>query len=128
VDAIFIEKLRVKARVGVYPREQAALQTLEMDVQFGLPDHAAQNDALSDTIDYALVIDRIRDALLAQHFQLLESLVEHLVALLFREFSMPWIKMRVAKLGVMKEVARVGVEVQRTRTASPEPVRDSTTK
>ena len=42
MDFIFIEELRVSARVGIYPRERVAAQTLELNLTFGVPDAAAE--------------------------------------------------------------------------------------
>ena len=53
MDFIFIEELRVDAHVGIYPREQVAAQTIEINLTFGVPDEAAQDDDIAKTIDYA---------------------------------------------------------------------------
>ncbi|TVO51880.1 MULTISPECIES: dihydroneopterin aldolase [Denitromonas] len=113
MDFIFIEELRVEARVGIYPRERVASQTVELNLTFGVPDAAAERDDIADTIDYAQVIERIREELSARHFNLIETLGEFVVALLFNEFNAPWVKLRIAKIGVMKGVRRVGVFIQR---------------
>lgn len=115
MDFIFIEELRVGARVGIYPRERVASQTVELNLTFGVPDAAAERDDIADTIDYAQVIARIREELAARHFNLIETLGEYVVALLFNEFNAPWVKLRIAKIGVMKGVRRVGVFIQRGR-------------
>lgn len=113
MDFIFIDDLRVDANVGVYPRERAAPQTLQIDLTFGVPDEAAAQDNLGDTIDYAQVITRIRQELADQRFNLLETLGEHIVALLLNEFGAPWVRLSVAKVGIMKGVKRVGVFIER---------------
>lgn len=115
MDFIFIEELRVEAQVGIYPRERVAAQTVELNLTFGVPDAAAERDDIADTIDYAQVIARIREELAARHFNLIETLGEFVVALLFNEFNAPWVKLRIAKIGVMKGVRRVGVFIQRGR-------------
>lgn len=115
MDFIFIEELRVEARVGIYPRERVASQPVELNLTFGVPDAAAERDDIADTIDYAQVIARIREELAARHFNLIETLGEYVVALLFNEFNAPWVKLRIAKIGVMKGVRRVGVFIQRGR-------------
>ncbi len=115
MDFIFIEELRVDAHVGVYPREQVTRQPLELELTFGVPDAAAARDSLEDTVDYAKVVERIRAELSQRHFNLLETLGEFVVSLLFDEFKVPWVKLRVAKIGVMKGVRRVGVFIQRGR-------------
>lgn len=121
MDFIFIEELRVEAWVGVYQREKQAAQILELEMTFGVPDSAAQNDDLADTIDYSVVIERIRSELAVRHFNLIESLGEFVVKLLFDEFGAPWVKIRIAKIGVMKGVRRVGVFIQRGRDGAAMP-------
>ena len=113
MDFIFIEELRVQAWIGIYPREKAIPQTVELNLTFGVPDSAAEHDDIADTIDYAEVIARIRQELSDRHFNLIETLGEFVVALLFDEFRAPWVKIRIAKIGVMKGVRRVGVYIQR---------------
>jgi len=115
MDFIFIEDLRVDAWVGIYQREKAAPQGLQIDLTFGVPDAAAQKDDIADTIDYAVVIARIRAELQEKKFNLLETLGEHIVALMFDEFRAPWVKISIAKAGIMKGVKRVGVFIERGR-------------
>lgn len=116
MDFIFIEELRVKAWVGIYAREKSGPQTVELNLTFlGVPDSAAEHDDIADTIDYAVVTARIRHELSERHFNLIESLGEFVVNMLFEEFGAPWVKLKVAKIGVMKNVRRVGVHIQRSR-------------
>ncbi len=121
MDFIFIEELRVQAWVGVYSREKVAPQTVELNLTFGVPDSAAEHDDLADTIDYAVVIERIRKELSERHFNLIETLGEFVVNLLFEEFGAPWVKIRIAKIGVMQGVRRVGVFIQRGRDGASLP-------
>ncbi|MCK9284472.1 MAG: dihydroneopterin aldolase [Rhodocyclaceae bacterium] len=115
MDFIFIEDLRVEAHVGIYGREKAAPQTLEVSLTFGVPDEAALDDDIAKTIDYAVVIERIRRELAARHFNLLETLGEYIIALMLDEFGAPWVKISIAKIGIMKGVRRVGVQIERSR-------------
>lgn len=116
MDFIFIEELRVEANVGIYPRERVAPQTIEINLTFGVPDEAAQDDDIAKTIDYAEVIGRIRQELAARHFNLLETLGEYVIGLMLNDFKAPWVKISIAKIGVMKGVRRVGVQIERART------------
>jgi dihydroneopterin aldolase len=115
MDFIFIEEMRVKAWVGIYEREKTGPQTVELNLTFGVPEAAAEHDDIADTIDYAVVTARIRRELGERHFNLIESLGEFVVNLLFEEFGAPWVKLKVGKIGVMKDVRRVGVHIQRSR-------------
>jgi len=115
MDFIFIEELRVKAWVGIYEREKTGPQVVELNLTFGVPEAATTHDDIADTIDYAVVTARIRQELAERHFNLIESLGEFIVNLLFDEFRAPWVKLKLAKIGVMKDVRRVGVFIQRSR-------------
>jgi dihydroneopterin aldolase len=115
MDFIFIEDMRVEAHVGIYDRERAAAQTLDLSLTFGVPDEAAQDDDIAKTIDYAVVIERIRAELAARHFNLLETLGEFVIGLLLDEFRAPWVKVSIAKVGIARGVKRVGVQIERAR-------------
>jgi dihydroneopterin aldolase len=115
MDFIFIDDMRVDAHVGIFEREKAAAQTLEISLTFGVPDAAAQDDDIDKTIRYDAVIERIRAELAARHFNLLETLGEYVIGLLLNEFGAPWVKISIAKMGIMKGVRRVGVQIERSR-------------
>ena len=115
MDFIFIDDMRVEAHVGIFEREKAAPQTLEISLTFGVPDEAARDDDIDKTIRYDAVIERIRGELATRHFNLLETLGEYVIGLLLNEFGAPWVKIRIAKMGIMKDVRRVGVQIERSR-------------
>ncbi|MCE9570840.1 MAG: dihydroneopterin aldolase [Rhodocyclales bacterium] len=115
MDFIFIDDMRVEAHVGIFEREKAAPQTLEISLTFGVPDEAAQDDDIDKTIRYDAVIDRIRAELSTHHFNLLETLGEYVIGLLLNEFGAPWVRISIAKMGIMKGVRRVGVQIERSR-------------
>ncbi len=121
MDFIFIDAFRIQTRIGIYPREQAAPQTVELDIRFGVPEQAAHRDRIADTINYATVMSRIEQTLSERHFNLLESLGEFIIDLLFTEFRTPWVRLRLAKIGIMKSVKRVGVVLQRAQQGAAIP-------
>jgi dihydroneopterin aldolase len=114
MDTIFIEALRLKTWVGLYPREKAMPQDVTLDIQIGTSTTLAGNsDDIRDTIDYANVASRLRAELGSRHFNLLESLAEFVATLVLREFSAQWVRVSVAKPGIMKDAKRVGVTILR---------------
>ena len=115
MDFIFIDEMRVEAHVGIFEREKVAPQTLEISLTFGVPDEAAADDDINKTIRYDEVIKRIRSELAERQFNLLETLGEFVIALLLNEFGAPWVKISVAKMGIMKGVRRVGVQIERSK-------------
>lgn len=114
MDVIFIEEFRIDTLVGVYEWERKVPQTIQFDIQIGIPGpDAAQSDELDDTIDYGEVVARIRDSLAENHFLLLERLVEHVADIIIGEFGAPWCRVSVAKLNLIRGVARLGVCIER---------------
>ena len=116
MDIIFIESLRVDTQIGIYPREKALPQTVELDLRIGhATAGAGASDDIRDTVDYAKVVDRLRADLAARHFNLLEALAEHVATLVLEEFRATWVRVSLAKLGMMRGVKRVGIIIERGR-------------
>ena len=113
MDFIFIEEMRVEAHVGIYAREQAAPQTLDISLTFGVPDEAAQDDDIAKTIDYAVVITRIRAELAERQFNLRETLGEYVIGLILDEFGAPWVKVSVTKFAIVPGIKELGITIER---------------
>lgn len=115
MDIIFIDELRVATWIGIYPREKAMAQTVEISLQIGVSTASAgASDDIRDTVDYAVVVERLRADLAASHFNLLEALAEHVATYLLETFAVNWVRISVAKLGMMPNVKRVGVIIERS--------------
>ena len=118
MDHIFIREFRVDAWVGIYEWEKLRPQTIEMDLEIGLPGgEAGATDRIEDTVHYGHVVDRVRAELAECHFGLLEKLAEHVAGLVTGEFKAPWVRLSVAKLGHVRGVRKVGVTIERHRKA-----------
>jgi dihydroneopterin aldolase len=114
LDTIFIRALRVQAWIGLYRHEKAAQQTIEIDLDIGVPgEKVFRTGKVADTIDYAVVADRIRALLAKERFGLVETLAEKIAALILADFSAPRVRVSIAKLGVLRDAQRVGVVVER---------------
>lgn len=116
MDTIFIREFRVDAWVGIYEWEKQRPQTLEMEIEIGIPGSAAgRSDNIHDTVHYGEVVERIAADLAARRFKLLEALAEHVCAVLTADFKAPWVRVSVAKLGHIRNVRKVGVILERRR-------------
>ena len=74
MDIIFIEELCAETWIGIYPREKAMAQTVEISLQIGVSTASAgASDDIRDTVDYAVVVERLRADMAASHFNVLES-------------------------------------------------------
>ena len=114
MDIIFIDDLRIQTLIGIYPRERAIPQTLEISLQIGTQSgKAGESEDLGDTVDYAAVVERVKAELASRHFLLLETLAEHIAALLLADFGACWVRVCVAKIGMIRNVRRAGVIIER---------------
>lgn len=119
MDFIFIKDLRLPVRIGIYEHEQHLPQMATLDLKIGLPSKSMfHTDMIEDTIDYAQVVTRIRALGISRHFGLVEYFADRIAAILIDEFGAPWIKVRVAKVGVISDAGFVGVSIQRRRPSS----------
>lgn len=114
MDIIFIEDFRLQANIGIYAREGVMAQTIELSLQIGLSTASAgASDDIRDTIDYAKVVERLRGELESRRFGLLEKLAEFVATLVLEESQASWIRVSVAKLGMIRGVKKVGVIIER---------------
>jgi 7,8-dihydroneopterin aldolase/epimerase/oxygenase len=113
MDTIFISDFRLEMLIGVYEWERRVPQTVQLDLEFGLPPQTKRSDKIAETIDYSKVVARIQQSLAENRFLLVEALAEHIAQLVMREFGSPWVRASVTKLGALKGVKRLGVTIER---------------
>src|SRR4051794_4004285 len=116
MDIIFLQELKVKTLIGIYPWERDVAQTIQLDLEIALPtSHACLTDNFEDALDYALIVQRINEVLSQKHFNLLEALAEHIAQIVLVEFGSPWTKISVAKLDAIPGVKKLGIRIERRR-------------
>ena len=114
MDIVFLEEIKLDIIIGIYEWERKVPQTIRIDIDIGLPhSRAGETDNIADTIDYGEVMARIRQTAAERHFLLVEALAEHIAALIRTEFGAPWVKVSVAKLGMLRGVKRLGIVIER---------------
>jgi dihydroneopterin aldolase len=114
MDIIFVSELKIETLIGIYEWEQKVPQTIQLDLEIGLPGgHAANSDDIADTIDYSRIVGRIEQLFKEQHFSLLEKAAETIAEIITREFKAPWVKISIAKLGALRNVKKLGVTIER---------------
>ncbi|MDH5479362.1 MAG: dihydroneopterin aldolase [Nitrosomonas sp.] len=114
MDTIFLHDFKAKALIGIYPWERKVAQTIQLDLEIALPSSkACKTDNIEDALDYALIVKRINTVLAEKHFSLLEALAEHIAHTILKEFGSPWVKVSIAKLGIIRGVKKLGVSIER---------------
>lgn len=114
MDLIFIRDLRITTIVGDYARERTNPQPITFDIEYAIPGtEVYESDKLVNTINYAAVCAWVQRECDTHHFKLLERMADHLARGIITEFGTPYVKLAVAKLGIIKGVKQVGVMVER---------------
>jgi len=116
MNELFLRDVRLEAKVGIYKRERGTTQPIALDLAIALPtDRAFATGKVADTIDYGVLVGRIRAELDARRFGLVEELAAFVANLILEEFGAPRVRVSVAKLGILKDVGRVGITIERAR-------------
>lgn len=114
MDIIFLQEVKVATRLGVPAWERLKPQSILLDIELAMPHSAScRSDAIEDTIDYGDIVQRIRQTLAEESFKLVEAVAEHVCQLILREFGSPWVRVRVAKPGILPGVKQLGVVIER---------------
>ena len=116
MDAIVLRDLRVEALIGFHRRERHAPQTISFDLEIGIANTAVfRSDKVADCIDYDKVATRVREIATGHHYNLVEALADRVAQAILEEFGAASVRVSVAKVGVLKGVARVGVSIERPK-------------
>ncbi|MBM3350957.1 MAG: dihydroneopterin aldolase [Betaproteobacteria bacterium] len=114
MDMIFLSEVKVQTKLGVPEWERMTPQTIILDIEIGYDlSKACNSDAITDTIDYGLVVSRIRDTLAEHHFSLVEALADHVCQLILKEFHALRVKVKVAKPMILPGLKALGVIIER---------------
>jgi 7,8-dihydroneopterin aldolase/epimerase/oxygenase len=123
MDHIFIRDFRLQTLIGFHRRERVVPQTIRIDLEIGIANAAVfASDKVADCIDYDKVTARIREVA-SEHVNLVETLAERVARLVLDEFEAAWVKVSIAKLGILKDAGLVGVTIERRANLPVPPLR-----
>ena len=115
MDKIFLHGMKAETLIGVYEWERQQRQTMLLDLDIALPEQATQQDDIAQTIHYGEVCQQLRQQLATRDFLLLESLAQYVADFILTDFDAKWVRVRIAKPGILPNVQSVGVEIERTK-------------
>ena len=114
LDIVFIDALRVETVIGVYDWERRIRQPVIIDLEMGADiSRAAASDDVADVLDYKAVSKRVQQFVGESSFHLVETLTERIATLVLDEFSVPWVRVRLNKVGALRGAAGVGIVIER---------------
>lgn len=111
IAKIHIEQLELKARIGVTEEERGVPQRLVCNATF-VPIARALHDEIANTIDYAVVAERVQAHVSRRAHRLLETLADEIAGELLREFPARSVAVELRKF-VLAETEFVSVTAVR---------------
>ena len=117
MDKIFLSELKIDTVIGIFEWERSIRQAVIIEMSADIT-KAAMTDNVIDTLNYKSVAKRIQEFVAESSFQLIETLAEHIAAIIRNEFSVAWVKVRVNKPGAIRGSKAVGVEIERGAQSS----------
>jgi dihydroneopterin aldolase len=114
MDIIFLEDLRIETIIGIFDWERETKQTVIIDLEMAADIRkAAATDHIDDTLDYKAVAKRIIQYVEESEFQLVETLAERVTEIILNEFSVPWVRLKLNKIGAIRGASGVGIVIER---------------
>lgn len=99
---IGLEKQAMAARIGVFPEEKTTLQTIEVTLNVTYDMRlAVQTDNIADGIDYMALLESCKTLAISKHFDLLETLAQNMIDLLFASYPVEEIELSIYKIGAV---------------------------
>jgi 7,8-dihydroneopterin aldolase/epimerase/oxygenase len=116
-QSIFVNGLRIDARIGVHAHEKDRFQPLKLDAEIQVSDvkfHPSR-DRLDEVFDYQAVRRAVMEVVGDGHIHLLETLAARVIDRLLAMDDVHAVRVRVSKFTAFDDCDSVGVEVYRRR-------------
>ncbi len=116
MDTIFLTALKVETTIGIWDWERKIKQTVVIDLEMGTDIRdAVESDDIKDALNYKLIAKRVQQFVADSSFQLVEALTGRIAEIILDEFDVPWVQVRVNKIGAIRNARDVGVQIRRSR-------------
>ena len=115
MDIVYIRELEIETIIGIYDWERKQKQTVSLDLEMGTDiSLAASSEDIENTLDYKAVAKRLIEFVEGSEYFLVETMAEKIAQIVLREFSVPWLKLRLGKPGAVTGSKDVGIIIERT--------------
>ena len=98
--------------IGERPEERTHPQRLRVDAVLTIGDRASETDELSDTVDYAALTERIREALVAAKCRMIERAAKVVLDLCLEDVKVSAAKVRVVKSGAIEHLESAAAVIE----------------
>lgn len=114
MDIVFLTGLHIDTIIGIYDWERNIRQSVILDLEMASDiSRSAATDRIEDALDYKAVAKRLIEFVGNSNFNLVETLAERCAEILLQEFAIPWVRVKVNKIGAVTGARDVGVIIER---------------
>lgn len=114
MDSLSIRKLKLTCSIGVYDWEKEVPQDVFADIELPIDiSRSAVSDDLEDTLDYTRLVELVKEVASAQHYNLVETLVEKIAQAILQEFDLERVKVCVDKPMAIEEAESTVICIER---------------
>jgi len=114
MDIVFIRGLDIECIVGIFSWERKMPQTVSIDIDMGTDlSKAAETEDIQHCVDYKSVSQSVTALVKESRFKLVETLADNVAMHIIDDYNVPWVRVRVAKPGAVKNSREVGIIVER---------------
>ena len=113
---IKIKNLEITTSIGVYDWEKDFKRKLLINVEIESNDHkSTASDNLADTIDYDEIVNKIKNTIQNNRFDLIEKLAQSILNSIMEDKRILKSKIEVDKMNVFEDVESFSVTLSQTR-------------
>jgi dihydroneopterin aldolase len=113
---VFVHGLELMASVGIFEIEKRYEQRVRVSIDLDVVDgYDGDSDQLADVFDYGPVITKARSIVESGHFQLIETLAEHIARACLLDVRVKLVRVKIEKPDIIPGCQSVGIAIERTR-------------
>lgn len=114
MDRVYITDLEIETIIGIYDWEREVKQVVALSLEMASDiQKAAETEDIQNALDYKAVSQRLIDFIEGSEFLLVETMAEQVALIVMREFSVPWLRLKVSKPNALSSATDVGVVIER---------------
>ena len=116
MDKIFLRDLKLKTRIGIFEWEKQIDQVININIEVGTDiKRASETDDVQYSLDYKSLSIEVKDYVINNQHDLIETLIENIAQMLLDEFDINYVTISISKPGAIRDSQDVGIEITRNK-------------
>ena len=110
---IFLEDIKVYAYHGLYENEINEGQNFYISIEYKQDySHKINNDKISNVIDYAEIVNDVKNKFVKKRYNLIECIANDLFSYLFEKYKFPYLKLIIRKSNIKLNVPLKNIYIE----------------